>query len=137
MAADPITAGIGLLDTFIGKFVKDKDLATKLTAAARSEEFKGNLSLLTGQMEVNKIEAGHKSIFVAGWRPFIGWVCGISLLYNFLIYPLISFTVTVLMDNPPELPVLDAAQLMTLVTGMLGLAATRSHDKAKGVSRET
>jgi hypothetical protein len=133
MAHDPVTAGIDLVKTFVGKFVKDKDLAAKLTAQADSEEFKGNLSLLTGQMEVNKIEAAHKSVFVSGWRPFIGWVCGVSLAYNFIIYPMLSFVVTVFVEEPPVLPVLDAAQLMTLVTGMLGLAATRSHDKAKGV----
>jgi len=87
MAVDPVTAGIGLVDTFINKFVKDKDLATKLTAEARSQEFAGDLSLLTGQLEINKVEASHKSIFVAGWRPFCGWICGFALMYNFILSP--------------------------------------------------
>ena len=70
---DPVTAGLGLVDTFVNKFVKDKDLAAKLKAQAKSEEFAGELSLLVGQLEINKAEASHASVFVSGWRPFCGW----------------------------------------------------------------
>ena len=87
MALEPITAGIGLVSTFIDKFVKDKDLAVTLKHEADSQEFAGVVSLALGQMEVNKAEAAHKSLLVAGWRPFIGWVCGVGLLYNVLIQP--------------------------------------------------
>ena len=124
----PISAGIGLLDTFIGKFVKDKDLAAKLQAEARSQEFAGELSLLTGQLEVNKVEAAHKSLFVAGARPFIMWVCGIALAYNTIMHPILDIWF--------DMPVVDVSILMPVLMGLLGLGGMRSFEKAKGVSRE-
>ena len=125
---DPISAGIGLVDTFIGKFVKDKDLAAKLKAEARSQEFAGELSLLTGQLEVNKVEAAHKSLFVAGARPFIMWVCGIALAYNTIMHPILDIWF--------DMPVVDVSILMPVLMGLLGLGGMRSFEKAKGVSRE-
>ena len=126
--ADPISAGLGLVDTFIGKFVKDKDLAAKLQAEARSQEFAGELSLLTGQLEVNKVEAAHKSLFVAGARPFIMWVCGIALAYNTIMHPILDIWF--------DMPVVDVSILMPVLMGLLGLGGMRSFEKAKGVSRE-
>ena len=136
MALDPLTAGIGLVDKFIGKFVKDKDLAAKLQAEARSEEFKGELSLLTGQMEVNKVEAAHKSLFVAGWRPAVGWVCVIAMGYAYVLSPLMIFVVTLIMDVPPEFPELNISALMPVLMGILGLGAMRTAEKFKGVQRD-
>ena len=124
----PISAGLGLVDTFIGKFVKDKDLAAKLKAEARSQEFAGELSLLTGQLEVNKVEAAHKSLFVAGARPFIMWVCGIALAYNTIMHPILDIWF--------DMPVVDVSILMPVLMGLLGLGGMRSFEKAKGVSRE-
>ncbi len=128
MALDPLTAGIGLVDKFIGKFVKDKDLAAKLTANARSQEFAGELSLLVGQMEINKIEAAHSSIFVSGWRPAVGWICGGGLLYNTILSPFLDIWL--------EVPEVDVSLLMPVLMGMLGLGAMRSFEKSKGVARE-
>ena len=128
MALDPITAGIGLVDRFVDKFIPDKDLGTKLKAQARSEEFQGDIALLTGQLEVNKVEAAHDSIFVAGWRPFIGWCCGIGLLFNVLLVPFF--------DIWYEMPVVNTELLERILIGMLGLGVLRTYEKAKGVSRE-
>ena len=120
----------------LDKVIPDSNARAVAQELLESQHQSGELQQLMGQIEINKAEANHKSIFVAGWRPFIGWVCGASLAYNFLLYPFLSFGVTVVMDTPPELPVLDASQLMALVTGMLGLVASRTHEKTKGVSRE-
>ncbi len=128
MALDPLTAGIGLVDKFIGKFVKDKDLAAKLTAAARSQEFAGELSLLVGQMEINKIEAAHPNWFISGWRPAVGWICGAGLLYNTILSPFLDIWL--------EVPEVDVSLLMPVLMGMLGLGAMRSFEKSKGVARE-
>ena len=85
---DPVTAGLGLVDTFVNKFVKDKDLAAKLKAQAKSEEFAGELSLLVGQLEINKAEASHASVFVSGWRPLrLGMRNGVIVF----IYPFTFF----------------------------------------------
>lgn len=128
MALDPITAGIGLVGKFIDKFVPDKDLAEKLKANASSQEFLGELSLLVGQLEINKVEAAHKSLFVAGWRPFIGWVCGVGLLYNVLIQPIFDIWF--------EMPEINPDLLYPVLLGMLGMSGLRTYEKFKGVQRE-
>ena len=137
MALDPVTAGIGLVDTFIGKFVKDKDLAAKLQAEARSQEFQGDINLSLAQVSLNQTEAASKSIFVAGWRPFIGWICGFGLAYAFILSPIMRFAVVLAMETPPDFPVLDISELMPILLGMLGLGGLRTYEKVKGVSRET
>lgn len=80
------------------------------------------------QAEVNKAEAQHTSLFVAGWRPAIGWVGAIALFYQFIVYPLLCWLP---LDKAPPAP-LDYTMLYTLITGMLGIAGLRSYDKAKG-----
>ncbi len=80
------------------------------------------------QLEVNKVEAAHKSLFVAGWRPFIGWVCGVAMASNFLLMPyLVAF-----IDVQP----LDLTVMMPVLMGMLGLGTMRSVEKVKRVARE-
>lgn len=123
-----VGAGLDLFDTLIDKFVPDKDLNTKLKAEARSEEFKGELSLKLAQIAVNKVEAASKSLFVAGWRPFIGWCCGIGLLYNVLILPVFDIWFV--------MPEVNTELLERILAGMLGLGILRTYEKAKGVSRE-
>ena len=129
---DPITAGIGLLDTFIGKFVADKDLAAKLAMQARSEEFQGNLTLLTGQMDINKEEAKSSNVFTSGWRPFSGWICGAALLYAVILEPIARFAAKVLFHYAGEFPVIDTTLTMQVLMGMLGLGAARTVEKIKG-----
>ena len=96
------------------------------------------VKLLVGQMEVNKVEAAHPSIFVAGWRPFIGWCGGWSLAYAGIAYPLLLWVwkiaqafgwVSAEMDPPP---LTDNQTLVTIVTGMLGIGGMRSYDKKSG-----
>lgn len=125
-----IEIGARLLD----KVIPDKDAREKaqfeLMRAAQDQDFQ----LALGQLKVNEAEAQHASIFVAGWRPAIGWVCVIALAYNFLIYPLLTWWVaaTGATFTPP--PILSE-NLMELVLGMLGLGALRSFEKWKGVTR--
>ena len=87
------------------------------------------------QVELNKVEAQHRSMFVAGWRPFIGWVCGYALLYNFIIRDIVSWIIRVywpLTESPPELAM---THLMTVLMGMLGLGGMRTYEKLKGVTK--
>jgi len=135
MSLDPVTAGIDLVTTFVGKFVKDKDLAAKLMADANSQEMAGEISARLGQLEINKIEAASASIFVSGARPFIMWVCGVSLAYQFILSPMLRFVAVIAMDVPPEFPILDSSQLMPVLLGLLGLGGMRSWEKGKGVAR--
>ncbi len=79
------------------------------------------------QAEVNKEEARTGNLFIAGWRPAIGWVGAIALFYQFVLYPLLLWIPGI--KNPPE--PLDYTLLYTLITGMLGIAGMRSYDKLK------
>jgi|TARA_R100001086_G_scaffold6237_2_gene3888 hypothetical protein len=115
----------------LDKFVADKDLKTQLRHELEMVIHSANLA----QMEVNKKEAVHKSIFVAGWRPFVGWVCGISLMYHFILAPLIQFGFA-LAGYQQDLPQFDFTQLSTVLMGMLGLGGLRTFEKMKNVARE-
>ncbi len=94
---------------------------------------------LTGQLDINKIEAAHPSIFVSGWRPFIGWVGGAALAYQFILYPMLIWVWAILKVKgvvPADLeppPMLETGALFSIVTAMLGIGAMRSHDKRHGV----
>lgn len=88
---------------------------------------------LMGQIEVNKIEAAHASIFVSGWRPFIGWVGGVGLAYNFVLAPFVEFIARA-NGFVGVLPTPNSSELLTLVLSMLGVGAMRSFDKMKGTS---
>lgn len=103
----------------VDKFTLDKQEKAELIAEINK-----------AQLEVNKVEAGHTSIFVAGWRPFTGWVCSIALAYHFILQPLLTF---VLYARGVEivLPVFDMGTLTTVLLGMLGLGGMRSFEKVK------
>ncbi|MDY7026632.1 MAG: holin family protein [Pseudomonadota bacterium] len=108
---------------------------------ARQQQLDFELEVIKTQTEINKAEAQHKSIFVAGWRPAIGWVCALAIGYQFLIYPLISWVWTLClaqgwvgMQEPPEI---NTGALWTIVTGMLGMGAMRTVDKIKKVDTKT
>lgn len=100
----------------------------------------GELAKIAGQLEINKVEAQHSSIFVAGWRPFVGWVCGAAFAYTFVLQPVLVFAAQVVSTysgapvfDVALLPVLDWGILSSCLFGMLGIGAMRSYDKKNGV----
>ncbi len=122
----------GLLD----QLIPDSDARAAAEKELQKLEQSGQLQMVLSQMAVNQQEAAHSSLFVAGWRPFIGWVCGVSLAYQFVLYEFLRFVVAVLMEVPPELPQLDGTQLSTILMGMLGLGGMRTYEKLNQVARE-
>lgn len=87
------------------------------------------------QADIDKVEAASSSLFVAGWRPAIGWVCAAAFAWNWLLYPVVEWSLTVAgIHNIPLKPVMDG-NLMELTLGMLGLGAMRSFDKLKGAGK--
>ena len=90
---------------------------------------------LLAQLEINKAEAASGSVFKGGWRPFVGWVCGIALLYHFILSPLIIFSVTLTGIEIPPIPEFDMGSLMTVLMGMLGLGGLRTYEKQKGITK--
>lgn len=99
------------------------------------EEMNAQVKLLTGQMEINKTEAASKNLFVAGWRPFVGWVCGFGLAYAAILEPLMRFIASV-NDYAGTFPIIDTTITMQVLLGMLGLGAMRTREKEKGVNKE-
>tara|TARA_B100000214_G_scaffold371643_1_gene348400 strand:+ start:1762 stop:2133 length:372 start_codon:yes stop_codon:yes gene_type:complete len=114
----------------IGKII-DK-VADNVDRFTLDKEEKANLiaEINKAQMEVNKVEAGHTSIFVAGWRPFTGWICATALGYHFILQPLLTFVMYSL-GNEIVLPTFDMGTLTTVLLGMLGLGGMRSFEKVK------
>lgn len=130
-----IQALIGPVTGLLDKFVEDKDqknaLAHEIATLAEKQAHEAALA----QVEVNKEEAKSRSVFVAGWRPFIGWTCGVALAYHFVLAPIIIFGTTVFGVQIPELPVFDMDSLMTVLLGMLGLGGLRTYEKSKGLTK--
>lgn len=115
----------------LDKFVADKDLKAKLQHELDTEIHRANLA----QIDVNKAEASHKSLFVAGWRPFVGWVCAGALAYHFIFQPIMVFAISVY-GVSITLPEFDMGSLMTILMGMLGLGGLRTLEKVQKVSRD-
>lgn len=89
---------------------------------------------MMAQIAVNAKEAENANVFVSGWRPFIGWVCGFTLLYNYIVLPFSQYLAAYFVTNVPSLPALETGELMTLLFGMLGFGGYRTFEKVKGVS---
>ena len=119
----------------IGRFLpEDKE---KRAAAEREieKQLATHLAKIDlAQLEINKQEATHRNIFVAGWRPFIGWSCGIAMCYAYIIQPITIF-VLAQTGNLVSLPTLDLSEMMPVLLGMLGLGGVRSFEKYKKLSK--
>ena len=107
----------------------------QLDQEGKLAELDADVKIAVGQMGVNQAEAQHGSIFVAGWRPFVGWICGLALAYHFILLPLMTFIAFVAEVKLTDLPEFDFAQLSTILMGMLGLGGLRTFEKQKGVAR--
>jgi len=133
VAVGPIAKG--LFDLVDNLFTSDEE-----RAAAKAKIIEMEQAGQLAQIEVNKTEAEHASVFVAGWRPFVGWTCGLAFAWAFLCAPVSAFLLVAL-GYPPEtldaLPEPDLSGMMPVLMGMLGLGAMRSWEKKQGVARET
>jgi hypothetical protein len=135
MALDPFTAGFDLIKTGLDKLFPDADLELKGKLEAAASEINNSYQLQLSQLEINKVEAGSTSIFVSGWRPAIGWVCGVSLLYAALVEPIARFVATVLFTYTGLFPIINTELTLQILLGLLGLAGMRSFEKSKGVTK--
>lgn len=146
--------GVGSIVEGVGKIADDLFTSDEERLKISLQEKAIDADLIKGQLEINRAEAQHKSKFVAGWRPAIGWVGAIALAYQFVLYPLLVWIWALLQAKgvipchleaaeavaqvaaqsctfkPP--PALDAGPLFAIVTGMLGIGGMRSFDKLKG-----
>jgi len=138
-----IPALLGILTPIIGKVIdkipnpaerEKARLEIELQIKQQETEL---LKLFTqndsGQIEVNKQEAAHSSMFVAGWRPFVGWTCGAGVSWAFVLKPIADWIVAI-SGSTITTPVIQTGELMSLLLGMLGMGAIRSFEKVKGVA---
>lgn len=125
----------------VGGVIGDLVTTDKERLSAEIEMRKLDQTIDLGQIEVNKAEATNSSVFVAGWRPAIGWVGASAMAYQFLAYPMLVWGWALLQAKgwvaeglrPP--PMLDTDALWVILSGMLGIAGMRSVEKVKGVAR--
>jgi hypothetical protein len=129
--SDPITKSVvGIAGSVLNKFVADKNLKMKLEHELKTQLQTANLA----QIEVNKIEAASTSWFVAGWRPSVGWVCSLAMLYHFILAPMMQFFLNVI-GIQVQLPEFDFSQLSTILMAMLGMAGLRTYEKKEKVTK--
>lgn len=136
---DPLTAIFNIGSTIIDKIWPDKDKADaaklemfKLQQQGAFAEIQNSFNLMLENVKVNANEALHSSLFVAGWRPFIGWICGAALLYNYIAMPFIVWVVKCFYPEAPGIPELNMTELLVLLGGMLGVAGLRSREITAG-----
>ena len=127
MALDPLTAVADLATSVVNKIWPDKSEAEKQQLAAA-------VTLVQGQLEINKAEASSPSLFVSGWRPFIGWVCGSACAWNWLGLSIAKFVAAAFFAHTIDVSPADVSEMMPVLMGMLGLGGLRTFEKLKGVA---
>ena len=134
MGFDPLSSVFELGKALVDKLIPDPKM--KAEALQKLEEMRqsGDLAVISGQNEINKIEAGNTNLFVSGWRPVIGWVCGSALAFQLVIGPMIVWG-SAIAHKPVSLPTMQTELLTTLLVGMLGLGGMRTVEKLNGVSK--
>lgn len=124
-----------VVSTLIDRLIPDKDAAAKAKLEMEAQLVATANQVNLAQIDVNKKEAEHSSIFVAGWRPAIGWVCSIGLAWTFIGQPIAEW-IMALKGIETELPSLQTEYLLELVLALLGMAGLRTFEKLRGVARQ-
>ena len=121
------------LTEVLDRVVPDKAAAVKAKLEMEARLLEAATTQASQQAEINKVEASHQSIFVSGWRPYIGWVCGMAIAWAFLLAPMLSWLLPVV-GVVAVVPPLQTEFLLELVFAMLGLGGLRTFEKLKGVA---
>ena len=128
-----LTGVFGFLNTLVTRTIPDPTLKEQLRRELELAQLAADTDLAKAQAAINQTEAANPNLFVSGWRPFVGWVCGLGLAYAFLIKPIASPLVQKWSGVPME--ALDVGTLLTLLFGMLGIGGMRTVEKLSGVAR--
>ena len=141
MSFDPLSSLFDLGKVAIEKIWPDPSARAsqlleleKLKQTGDMAQLNAHVQLMLGQIEINKVEAASSDRFVAGWRPYIGWICGSALGYQFLVEPFMRFVAQVCFKYSGGFPVLQMDELTTILLGLLGLGVMRTVEKVKGVN---
>lgn len=133
MALDPISAALDLGNTLITRIFPDPVQAANAKMELVKLQQSGELASMTAQTDINKEEAKSSSIFVSGWRPFVGWVSGSAFALHFLLLPIANF-VLVVTGHKEVVLAFDMSTLITVLMGLLGLGGMRTYEKIQGVA---
>lgn len=140
MALDPVSLLLDVGGKIIDRIWPDPAQAAnaklellKMQQSGELAQLAADKELALGQLEVNKAEAANSSLFVAGWRPFIGWTCGAAFAFKFVAGPA-AVVVMAMAGHPITLPVFDFTEMSTILLGMLGLGGLRTVEKIKKVA---
>jgi hypothetical protein len=125
---------IEVVNVLVDRLVTNKNKAQEIKSKITELQANGELDRLAGQLAINKLEAQSPSVFVAGWRPFIGWVCGAALAYQYLVRPIIIYVSALKGLDPTHIPPGLDNNLWELMFGMLGLGTLRTFEKVKGTA---
>lgn len=134
MSFDPITAALDIGGKLIDRLFPNPAQRDAAKLELLRMQQAGELAGMTAQTEINKAEAGNSSLFVAGWRPWIGWVCGMAFAWNWIGLPVTSLILGVAGKTIAVGPA-DLSEMMPVLLGMLGLGALRTVEKVKGVAK--
>lgn len=117
------------------RFIPDKNARAEAKELFDNNVLNAITSLVQGQLAINQQEAKHSSIFVAGWRPGVGWVCVVALGWNYVLQPIVAWIAVAFGFDLAKAPELDTGELVTILLGMLGLGGLRTYEKRLGVAR--
>lgn len=133
-------AALPLMGQLLDKLLPDKQAAdaakVRLMEMAQQGELaqlNAEVTIATAQAEINKVEASSDRLFVAGWRPFVGWICGLAVGFKYIGGPVL-FMAAQALGHPIDLPVIETSELWPLLFGMLGLGTLRTVEKVKGAT---
>jgi hypothetical protein len=122
--------------SIIDRILPDKAANDAAKANLLQMQLKGELDASVAQVQVDLEEAKSQSIFVAGWRPFVGWACGFAFAYAYIVQPFIQVLLVAFHStfDATKLPTANLSEMMPVLLGMLGLAAARTVEKVQGIS---
>jgi hypothetical protein len=133
MSFDPVSAITDVVGKVIDRAWPDPSQAAAAKLQLMTLQQNGELAQITGQLSINQAEASNKSLFVSGWRPFIGWVCGAACAWNWVGLAMFKFGMSAA-GHPVTLNAADISEMMPVLTGMLGLGGLRTFEKINNVA---
>lgn len=133
MSLDPISAALDLGGKVIDKLFPDPAQRDAAKLELLKLQQSGELAEMTAQTNINAIEAASSSLFVSGWRPAIGWICGMGCAWNWVGLPIAKLVIG-LCGITMTLQMADVSEMMPLLLGMLGIGGMRTYEKVKGVA---
>ena len=130
-----ISALMPVVGDVIDRLVPDKNASAKAKAEMELKLVEAANAGMLGQLEINKAEAAHRSVWVSGWRPSVGWVCSAAFAAHFVIFPLPTWVAQIFGHHLPPPVDFDMDSLMTVLLGLLGIGSLRTYEKQKGLTK--